>query len=194
MADRRIRVARPHSTYFRYEGPGTVTAKREAIAPVRRGEKLTTGLRRLVFGRALASDEEGEERLSKLKALAVFSSDMLSSVAYATEASMFTLLGAGTVAFGLTVPISIVIVAILWIIVISYRQTIRAYPNGGGSYIVAKDNLGTTAGLIAGAALLTDYVLTVSVSVAAGIAAIISAFPARSNHSGSSCARWRSWP
>jgi hypothetical protein len=76
-ADRRIRVARPRSAYFRYEGPGTVTAKREAIAPVRRGEKLSTGLRQLVFGRALASDEEGEERLSKLKALAVFSSDML---------------------------------------------------------------------------------------------------------------------
>src|SRR5471032_406406 len=177
LADRRIRVARPHSTYFRYEGPGTVTAKREAINPVRRGERWSSRARRLVFGRILASDEEGEERLSKLKALAVFSSDMLSSVAYATEASMFTLLGAGTVAFGLTVPISIVIVAILWIIVISYRQTIRAYPNGGGSYIVAKDNLGPTAGLIAAAALLTDYVLTVSVSVAAGIAAIISAFP-----------------
>ena len=176
-ADRRMRVARPHSAYFRYEGPGTVTAKREAIAPVRRGEKLSTRFRQLVFGRILASDEEGEERLSKLKALAVFSSDMLSSVAYATEASMFTLLGAGTVAFGLTVPISIVIVVILWIIVISYRQTIRAYPNGGGSYIVAKENLGTRAGLVAAAALLTDYVLTVSVSVAAGIAAIISAFP-----------------
>jgi amino acid transporter len=177
LADRRMRVGRPHSAYFRYEGPGTVTAKREAIAPVRRGEKLSTSLRQLVFGRVLASDEEGEERLSKLKALAVFSSDMLSSVAYATEASMFTLLGAGTVAFGLTVPISMVIVVILWIIVISYRQTIRAYPNGGGSYIVAKENLGTRAGLIAAAALLTDYVLTVSVSVAAGIAAIISAFP-----------------
>ena len=176
-ADRRMRVARPHSAYFRYEGPGTVTAKREAIAPVRRGEKLSTGFRQLVFGRMLASDEEGEERLSKLKALAVFSSDMLSSVAYATEASMFTLLGAGTAAFALTVPISIVIVVILWIIVISYRQTIRAYPNGGGSYIVAKENLGTRASLIAAAALLTDYVLTVSVSVAAGIAAIISAFP-----------------
>lgn len=176
-ADRRVRVARPHSTYFRYEGPGTVTAKREAIAPVGVGERFSTNLRRAVFGRALATDEEGEERLSKLKALAVFSSDMLSSVAYATEASMFTLLGAGTVALGLTLPISVVIVVILWIIVISYRQTIRAYPNGGGSYIVAKANLGTTAGLIAGAALLTDYVLTVSVSVAAGIAAIISAFP-----------------
>ncbi len=177
LADRRIRVARPHSTYFRYEGPGTVTAKREAITPVRRGERWSTHARRLAFGRILATDEEGEERLSKLKALAVFSSDMLSSVAYATEASMFTLLGAGTVAFGLTVPISMVIVVILWIIVISYRQTIRAYPNGGGSYIVAKENLGSRAGLVAAAALLTDYVLTVSVSVAAGIAAIISAFP-----------------
>ncbi len=177
LADRRVRVARPHSEFFRYEGPGTFTAKREAIAPVHPLEQATTNLRRLLFGRALATDEEGEERLSKLKALAVFSSDMLSSVAYATEASMFTLLGAGTVAIGLTVPISLVIVAILWIIVISYRQTIRAYPNGGGSYIVAKDNLGPMAGLIAGAALLTDYVLTVSVSVAAGIAAIISAFP-----------------
>ncbi|HEY7826655.1 MAG TPA: hypothetical protein VIB99_00390, partial [Candidatus Limnocylindrales bacterium] len=91
-ADRRVRVARPHSAYFRYEGPGTVTAKREAIDPVRLGERLTTDVRRLVFGRALASDEEGDERLSKLKALAVFSSDMLSSVAYATEASMLTLL------------------------------------------------------------------------------------------------------
>ena len=175
--DRRVRVARPHSTYFRYEGPGTVTAKREAIAPVGVRETVATGLRRTIFGRALASEEEGEERLTKVKALAVFPSDMLSSVAYATEASMFTLLAAGTAALSLTIPISVVIVVILWIIVISYRQTIRAYPNGGGSYIVAKDNLGTTAGLIAGAALLTDYVLTVSVSVAAGIAAIISAFP-----------------
>ena len=78
VADRRMRVGRPHSAYFRYEGPGTVTAKREAIAPVRRGEKVSTSLRHFVFGRVLATDEEGEERLSKLKALAVFSSDMLS--------------------------------------------------------------------------------------------------------------------
>lgn len=102
---------------------------------------------------------------------------MLSSVAYATEAIMFTLLAAGTSAFWLTIPISILIVAILGIIVVSYRQTIAAYPNGGGSYIVAKANLGAPAGLVAAAALLTDYVLTVSVSVAAGIAAITSAFP-----------------
>ena len=82
-------------------------------------------------------------------------------------------------------PISILIVAVLGIIVISYRQTIRAYPNGGGSYIVAKENLGTEPGLVAAAALLTDYVLTVSVSVAAGVAAITSAFPGRSTTSGS---------
>lgn len=90
---------------------------------------------------------------------------------------MFTLLAAGTGAFWLTIPISILIVAILGIIVVSYRQTIRAYPTGGGSYIVAKENLGTIAGLVAAAALLVDYVLTVSVSVAAGVAAITSAFP-----------------
>jgi len=138
---------------------------------------LNARTRRLLFGRPLASDEEGEERLSVPKALAVFSSDNLSSVAYATEAIMFTLLAAGTSAFWLTIPISVLIVAILGIIVISYRQTIRAYPTGGGSYIVAKENLGTVAGLVAAAALLVDYVLTVSVSVAAGVAAITSAFP-----------------
>ena len=134
-------------------------------------------VRRLLLGRPLATEEEGAERLSKVKALAVFSSDNLSSVAYATEAILFTLLAAGTASFWLTLPISLVIVGILGVIVISYRQTIAAYPNGGGSYIVAKANLGPLAGLVAAGALLVDYVLTVSVSVAAGIAAITSAFP-----------------
>ncbi|HEX7473842.1 MAG TPA: APC family permease [Candidatus Limnocylindrales bacterium] len=175
--DRRIRVARNTSPYFRYGAPGVMTAKAAAIAPTQRADRAATVARRWLFGRPIATDQEHGERLSKLKALAVFSSDMLSSVAYATEAAMFTLLGAGTATFGLTVPISALICLILWTIVISYRQTIRAYPNGGGSYIVAKANLGTLAGLIAAAALLTDYVLTVSVSVAAGIVAIISAFP-----------------
>ena len=145
--------------------------------PSRAPERFAAVARRWLFGRPLATDEEHGERLSRIKALAVFSSDMLSSVAYATEAAMFTLLGAGTAAFGLTVPISALICLVLWIIVISYRQTIRAYPNGGGSYIVAKANLGTAAGLVSAAALLTDYVLTVSVSVAAGIVALVSAFP-----------------
>ncbi len=175
--DRRIRVARPLSPYFRYAGPGTVTARPAATDPSRPLGRFSARTRRLLFGRPLASDEEAEERLSVPKALAVFSSDNLSSVAYATEAIMFTLLAAGTSAFWLTIPISVLIVAILGIIVISYRQTIRAYPTGGGSYIVAKENLGTVAGLVAAAALLVDYVLTVSVSVAAGVAAITSAFP-----------------
>ena len=177
IGDRRIRVARPLSPYFRYAGPGTVTARPAATVPSHALGRFSARARRLLFGRPLASDEEAEERLSIPKALAVFSSDNLSSVAYATEAIMFTLLAAGTSAFWLTIPISVVIVAILGIIVISYRQTIRAYPTGGGSYIVAKENLGTTAGLVAAAALLVDYVLTVSVSVAAGVAAITSAFP-----------------
>jgi amino acid transporter len=165
------------SPYFRHPAPGLVRAKLAAgDSPSAVGRVAARG-RRVLFGRPLASDEESAERLSKTKALAVFSSDMLSSVAYATEAILFTLLAAGRSAFWLTLPISVLIVAILGIIVVSYRQTIAAYPNGGGSYIVAKANLGVPAGLIAAAALLTDYVLTVSVSVAAGIAAITSAFP-----------------
>ena len=176
-ADRRIRVKRQTSPYFRYAGPGTVTARPAASVPTHPVGQVAARTRRILFGRPLASDEEAEERLSIPKALAVFSSDNLSSVAYATEAIMFTLLAAGTAAFWLTIPISVLIVAVLGIIVVSYRQTIRAYPNGGGSYIVAKENLGQLAGLVAAAALLVDYVLTVSVSVAAGVAAITSAFP-----------------
>jgi amino acid transporter len=176
-ADRRVRVAPRTSPYFRYTGPGTVTARPAANTPTQPIGRIAARGRRILFGRPLASDEEAEERLSIPKALAVFSSDNLSSVAYATEAIMFTLVAAGTTAFWLTIPISIAIVSILGIIVISYRQTIRAYPNGGGSYIVARENLGQLAGLVAAAALLVDYVLTVSVSVAAGVAAITSAFP-----------------
>ena len=149
---------------------------RDRAAPIR-SAGCSPGPVATAFGRPLATDEEAGERLSIAEALAVFSSDNLSSVAYATEAIMFTLLAAGTSAFWLTMPISVLIVAVLAIIVVSYRQTIRAYPNGGGSYIVAKDNLGPMAGLVAAAALLVDYVLTVSVSVAAGVAAITSAFP-----------------
>jgi amino acid transporter len=176
-ADRRVRVQRPQSRFFRYAAPGVITARPEASAPTRSGERLLAGVRRVLFGRPLATDEELEERLPKVKALATFSSDNLSSVAYASELIMFTLLAAGSSAFWLVMPISILIVTIFGIIVVSYRQTIRAYPSGGGSYIVAKENLGTGPALLAAAALLTDYVLTVSVSVAAGVLAITSAFP-----------------
>lgn len=176
-----MRVERPHATYFRYGPPGVLVARPSASEPTGPAARLLARLRRWLFGAPLASEDEHAERLSKLKALAVFSSDMLSSVAYATEAILFTLLAAGTGSFWLMLPISGLIVTILWIIVISYRQTIQAYPNGGGSYIVAKENLGTLPGLVAAAALLTDYVLTVSVSVAAGVAAMTSAFPGTLN-------------
>ena len=176
-ADRRVRVDRPHSRYFRYAAPGVMKARPEASAPTRSRDRAIATARRALFGRPLASDEEMEERLPKVKALATFSSDNLSSVAYATEQIMFTLFAVGAAAFWLVMPISILIVTIFVIIVISYRQTIRAYPSGGGSYIVAKENLGIGPALLAAAALLTDYVLTVSVSVAAGVLAITSALP-----------------
>ncbi|HEX8843061.1 MAG TPA: APC family permease [Pyrinomonadaceae bacterium] len=139
---------------------------------------MAAELKRLFVGRALRTEQAAHERLTKKTALAVFSSDALSSTAYATEEILLVL--AAAVAFGQTtafhyvVPISIGIAALLVIVATSYRQTIHAYPSGGGAYIVAKENLGTTPGLVAGASLLVDYVLTVSVSIAAGVAAITS--------------------
>src|SRR5206468_12937379 len=115
------------------------------------------------------------------KALAVLSSDAISSVAYATEAILFSLVAAGSVHLGLTLPISFAIVGLLAIVAISYRQTIPAYPNGGGSYIVAKDNLGTLPGLVAAASLMIDYVLTVAVRVAAGVLSLATLFSALSS-------------
>jgi amino acid transporter len=114
--------------------------------------------------------------LTKFKALAVLSSDAISSVAYATEAILVTLIAAGSSSLGLTLPISIAIVGLLCIVTLSYRQTIPAYPKGGGSYIVAKENLGTLPGLIAAASLLVDYVLTVAVSISAGVRNLASLF------------------
>jgi len=122
-----------------------------------------TRLKRVFFGRPLPSDRLEHERLNKKTALAVLSSDAISSVAYATEQTLIVLAVLGTVALSYVVPISAVIVGLLVLVALSYRQTIFAYPGGGGSYTVAKENLGTMAGLIAAAALLTDYILTVSV-------------------------------
>src|SRR5437016_6896993 len=136
-------------------------------------------LKRLLVGKAKKTAQAAYERLTKKTGLAVFASDALSSTAYATEEILLVLavafaFGQGY-AFHYVVPITLAIVAVLIIVAISYRQTIFAYPSGGGAYIVAKDNLGTTPGLIAAAALLVDYVLTVSVSISAGVAAITSA-------------------
>ena len=176
--DMRVRVDRPGARYFRFGGDGTMVAKAAAIEPATRVGRLGFGARRILFGRVLSTHEELEQRLPKWKALAVFSSDVMSSVAYATEASMFTLLAVGTVAFSYLLPISFLIVGLLFLVTFSYRQTIRAYPGGGGSYIVAHSNLGTIPGLVAAAALLTDYVLTVAVSVSSGVFNFASAFPA----------------
>jgi amino acid transporter len=139
---------------------------------------MATSIKRLLVGSPLRTEQAAHERLSKKTALAVFSSDALSSTAYATEEILLVL--AAAVAFGqanafhYVVPVSIGIAVLLVIVATSYRQTIHAYPSGGGAYIVAKENLGTNAGLVAGASLLVDYVLTVSVSIAAGVAAITS--------------------
>jgi amino acid transporter len=135
-------------------------------------------LKRLLLGTPLATAQARHERLAKIPALAIFSSDNLSSVAYATEEILLVLVLAGTSALPYSPPLGIAIGVLTAIVASSYWQTIHAYPSGGGAYIVAKDNLGTYPGLVAGAALLVDYVLTVSVSVAAGVAAITSAFPA----------------
>src|SRR5256712_215584 len=133
--------------------------------------------KRWFLGTPLETERFREERLRVPIALAVFSSDALSSVAYATEEILLGLSIAGASALHYPLPISAVIALLLWVVIISYRQTIYAYPEGGGSYIVARENLGTLWGLVAAAALLLDYILTVAVSTAAGVAAVTSAWP-----------------
>ena len=175
--DRRGRVSR-----YRVELPhaGIVETERGHFEATEYAERRAgwkgryLALRDRVLGTTLASHRLEGERLSKVKALAVFSSDAISSVAYAPQEILFVLLLAGSSSMTWSLPIAMAITALLAIVVASYRQTVRAYPNGGGSYIVAHENLGIVAGLIAAASLLTDYVLTVSVSVAAGIDALAS--------------------
>jgi amino acid transporter len=134
-------------------------------------------MKRILIGPPIASSEEHHQRLIKVIALAVFASDAISSTAYATEEILLVLVPADPVdAFHFLVPISLIVVALLAIVVTSYRQTIYAYPNGGGSYVVSRENLGKNPSLVAGSSLLVDYVLTVAVSISAGVAAITSAF------------------
>ena len=130
-----------------------------------------------LIGRPLQTADAPHQTIGKAVGLAVFASDALSSTAYATQEILVILAAAGTIAFGYVFPISIVIIGLLTIVVISYEQIIHAYPNGGGAYVVAYDNLGHFPALVAAAALLTDYILTVSVSVSSGVAQIISAYP-----------------
>lgn len=139
-------------------------------------------LKRILVGRPLSTDVADAERIGRLPGLAVFSSDALSSVAYAVEEILIVLAPVGAVALTFSVPVAAAIVVVLFLVVMSYRQVIPAYPHGGGSYSVAKENLGTMPGLVAAASLLVDYTLTVAVSVAAGIAAVTSAIPVLYEH------------
>ena len=172
----RIAFVRPVRPAFRRLSYGMLEATEVTEAP----HGILGRIKRLLIGAPIPTARAENERLTKFKALAVLSSDAISSVAYATEAILLTLVAAGSGNLGITLPISFAIVALLGIVGLSYRQTIPAYPNGGGSYIVAKENLGVLPGLVAAASLMIDYVLTVAVSVAAGVQALATLFPALS--------------
>ena len=172
--DSRVRIVRS-GELRRKRGYVELTDK--ALEPESTVGRAIERARSILFGHRLSTEQEHEERLSKVTGLAIFASDNISSSAYATEETMRALALAGAGALALTMPLTIAIVVILAIVVISYMQVIKAYPNGGGSYVVASENLGRLPGLVAAAALLVDYVLTVSVSVAGGVLAITSARP-----------------
>ena len=154
--------------------------KEKGTTILRRGaeKRSRRSLSSVLIGEPLPTADAPHQTVGKLIGLAVFASDALSSTAYATQETLFILAAAGVGAFGNAIPISVAIVVLLAIVALSYEQIIHAYPGGGGSYIVARDNLGDLAALVAAAALLTDYVLTVAVSVSAGVAELVSAVPA----------------
>ncbi|MGE5707491.1 MAG: APC family permease [Bacteroidota bacterium] len=156
---------------------GHLIASEEASEPHDGVAGLYTRVKHTLIGNPLPTAHLAHERIPKLKALAVFASDALSSVAYGTEEILLVLVTAGMAALNLTLPIAVAIAALLAIVAYSYRQTIHRYPQGGGTYNVTKDNFGFTPALIAGSSLLIDYVLTVAVSISAGVSAVTSAFP-----------------
>src|SRR6266487_112496 len=153
--------------------------RRDTVRPAPPGR---TPIRRAIVGRPMATGEMEETLLPKFLALPIFASDPLSSVAYATEAGMVVLLAASATALHLILPISIGIAALLAIVALSYTQTVKAYQTSGGAYVVAKDNLGTLPSLVGAAALLVDYILTVAVSVTAGVLALTSVAPSLAAH------------
>lgn len=180
--DRRVRVERAHTPYFRYTGPGQLVAKPAASAPTTGGARAIARVKAALIGRPLANEEEIGERLAKKKALAIFSSDAISSSAYATEEIIlaFILAGAASAAFAMSLWVALAIAGLLGIVAFSYRQVCIAYPTGGGSYSVSKANFGRMASLVAASALLIDYVLTVAVSTSSAVEQIASAVPALS--------------
>ncbi len=178
--DHYIRVSQ-HRAFERIR-PGIITPRSPSEGGPSDSHGVVAAVRRRLLGAPIASSEEMESRVNVPRGLAVFASDNISSSAYATEEMMRVLILAGASALALTLPITLAVIAVLAIVIISYLQVIEAYPGGGGSYVVAHENLGPMAGLIAAASLLTDYILTVAVSVSAGIAALSSAFPSIHSH------------
>jgi amino acid transporter len=175
--DRRVRVERPHSVYFRYAGPNQLVAKPNASAPRTPMGRAVVRAKAILIGRPLANEEEIGERLAKKKALAIFSSDAISSSAYATEEILRVLVLGGAAAVLLSVQVAIAITLMLSVVALSYRQVCRAFPNGGGAYAVARQELTPLLGLVAAAALLIDYVMTVAVSTSSAIEQLISIAP-----------------
>ena len=182
VADRRVRVERPHSAYFRYTGPGMMTAKAAAsLAPAASGGRGR---------RSAASSSGGGSRTRrrpssaspKKLALPIFSSDAISSSAYATEEILRVFVVAGAGALLVSIEMAFAIVGLLAVVSLSYRQVCRAYPSGGGAYVVARENIAHLAGLVAAAALLIDYVMTVAVSTAAAVAQVVFGRPGALRH------------
>ena len=172
--DTYVRTRRPYRRLFRRDGDHIVATPELYAAGSTLG-RIRQFFKAIFIGRPLFSIEEINERLTKVKALAVFGSDAISSSAYATEAALVVLVAAGSAALGLSVYIALGIAVLLSIVAFCYRQIVHAYPQGGGAYNVSRQNLGTTAGLVASAALLIDYIMTVAVSIAAGSLAVTSA-------------------
>ena len=175
--DAYVKIVRPYEHIFERGDDGELIATERTVLDRPGWTRVLRRLRTVLIGRPISSEREEHERLTKTKALAIFSSDNISSSAYATEEMMRILVFAGIGAISFTMPLTITICVVLAIVATSYWQTIRAYPNGASSYLVSTDNLGSTAGLVAGASLLIDYTLTVAVSVSAAVAAITSVIP-----------------
>lgn len=173
--DRYIRINR-HQAFQRVR-PGMIQPRDSEVEPSTKVGKLISGVRRRLLGPPISSASELEQRVNIPRGLAIFASDNISSSAYATEEMMRVLAVAGFSALALTLPITLAVMVVLAVVITSYVQVIRAYPSGGGSYVVSHENLGPIAGLVAAGSLLTDYILTVAVSISAGVAAITSAFP-----------------
>jgi amino acid transporter len=176
LGDSYVRIVRPFEDEFERE-EGRLVATERTVLERRGWTRTLRGIRTFLIGRPISSEHEQHERLTKIKALAIFSSDNISSSAYGPEEILRVLALAGAGALSLTLPIAGLIIAMLAIVTMSYRQTIKAYPNGASSYIVASDNLGDRAGVLAASALLIGYVVTVAVSVSAGVAAMTSIIP-----------------